>query len=76
MLYFAQIREATKIKREILELPHNATLKDLINLIYRRYPGLRNVKNFKTSVNYHLVKPDAILRNEDEVALLPPISGG
>ena len=76
VLYFAQIREATKVKREILELSPNATLKDLINLIHRRYPELRAVKNFKTSVNYHLVKPDAILKNEDEVALLPPISGG
>lgn len=76
VLYFAQIREATKVKREILELSPNTTLKDLINLIHRRYPELRTVKNFKTSVNYHLVKPDAILKNEDEVALLPPISGG
>lgn len=76
VLYFAQIREATKIKREILELSQNATLEDLIKLIHVRYPEVRNVKNFKISVNYQFVKPDANLGNEDEVAFLPPISGG
>lgn len=76
VLYFAQIREATKIKRETFELSPNVSLRDLIKIIHTRHPELSNVKNFKTSVNYQLLNPDTILRDEDEVAFLPPISGG
>ena len=76
ILYFAQVREATKVKRETLELSKNASVMDLLSIIRSRYPKLRNMSNFNTSVNYKLVNSCAILRDKDEVALLPPISGG
>jgi len=74
--YFAQVREATRIKYETLKLSRDTSVMDLISLIHTRYPKLRHVNNFSTSVNYQLVKSNTILRDKDEVALLPPISGG
>ena len=74
--YFAQVREATRIKYETLKLSRDTSVMDLLSLIHTRYPKLRNVNNFSTSVNYQLVKSNTILRDKDEVALLPPISGG
>ena len=76
VLYFAQVREATKVKKETLEISKNTSVTDLLSLIRTRYPELRNVIDFNTSVNYKLVNSDAILRDKDEVALLPPVSGG
>ncbi len=76
VLYFAQVREATKVKKETLEISKNSSVTDLLSLIRTRYPELRNVIDFNTSVNYKLVNSDAILRDKDEVALLPPVSGG
>ena len=76
ILYFAQVREATKVKRETLELSNNASVMDLLLIIRSRYPKLKNMNDFNTSVNYKLVDSRAILRDKDEVALLPPISGG
>lgn len=76
VLYFAQVREATKVKKETLEISKNSSVTDLLSLIRTRYPELRNVIDFNTSVNYKLVNSDVILRDKDEVALLPPVSGG
>lgn len=61
-----------------MELATNTSIKELISIILNRYPNIKNIKNIKISVNYHIVNSNSnsILKNDDEVALLPPISGG
>ncbi len=61
-----------------MELSTNTSIKDLVSIILTRYPNIKNIKNVKISVNYHFVNSNSnpILKNDDEVALLPPISGG
>jgi len=78
VLYFAFIHEITRKKEEIMELSTNTSIKELILIILTRYPNIKNIKNIKISVNYRIVNSNSnsILKNDDEVALLPPISGG
>jgi sulfur-carrier protein len=78
ILYFAFIHEITRKKEEIMELSTNTSIKELISIILTRYPNIKNIKNIKISVNYRIVNSNSnsILQNNDEVALLPPISGG
>ena len=78
VLYFAFIHETTRRKEEIMELSTNTSIKELILIILTRYPNIKNIKNIKISVNYRIVNSNSnsILKNDDEVALLPPISGG
>ncbi|HKO65010.1 MAG TPA: MoaD/ThiS family protein [Candidatus Nitrosocosmicus sp.] len=78
ILYFSYIHEATRKKEEIMELSTNTSIKELISIILTRYPNIKNIKNLKISVNYRVVNSNSnsILKNNDEVALLPPISGG
>ena len=78
ILYFAFIHEITRKKEEIMELSTNTSIKELILIILTRYPNIKNIKNIKISVNYRIVNSNSnlILKNADEVALLPPISGG
>lgn len=61
-----------------MELSTNTSIKDLVSIILTRYPNIKNIKNVKISVNYHIVNSNSnpILKNDDEVAFLPPISGG
>ena len=61
-----------------MELSTNTSIKDLVSIILTRYPNIKNIKNIKISVNYRVVNSNSnsILKNNDEVALLPPISGG
>lgn len=76
MLYFAQVRDITQIPNEVLEIKQNSSTKDLLTLLYNKYPRLKDEKNLNISINCLISNSDIVLRNLDEVALLPPISGG
>ncbi|MGD9534863.1 MAG: MoaD/ThiS family protein [Candidatus Nitrosocosmicus sp.] len=76
MLYFARVRDITQIPNEVLEIKQNSSTKDLLTFLYNKYPKLKDEKNLSISINCLISKSDIVLRNLDEVALLPPISGG
>lgn len=78
VLYFAFVHETTRKKKEIMELSTNTSIKELLSIIRTRYPNIKNIKNIKISINYRIVDSNSssVLKNDDEVALLPPISGG
>ncbi len=64
------------------ELKMNAaggTVGDLIRQISREYPALADILSqgrVAVSVNHEFAKQDAVVRDGDEVALMPPFSGG
>jgi molybdopterin synthase catalytic subunit/molybdopterin converting factor small subunit len=56
-----------------------ATVKELLAIVGERFPGLRDILacgRILISVNQEFVKPDSPVRDGDEVALMPPFSGG
>jgi molybdopterin converting factor small subunit len=56
-----------------LDFPLEAgTLRALID---ERFPGLRGT-SFRIAVDHHLLADGEIIHNADELALLPPASGG
>ncbi len=77
VLYFAGAKDATGKRRESIKLPEYSTIRELLLEISSTHPRLRNIlKSMKIAVNYKVVDVDAILKEDDEVALLPPVSGG
>jgi len=57
----------------------NSTVADLFTLILLKHPDLSSIQdNMLLSLNMQYISPKAsnILRNGDEVGLIPPISGG
>lgn len=76
MLYFARVRDITQIPNEVLEIKQNSSTKYFLTFLYNKYPKLKDEKNLSISINCLISKSDIVLRNLDEVALLPPISGG
>jgi MoaD family protein len=57
----------------------NVTVGDLLRQIAREYPALSDVLapgTIVVSVNQEFVKQDARVKDGDEVALMPPFSGG
>lgn len=44
--------------------------------LLERYPGLREITSLKVAVNNEFAKEDTALGPDDEVALIPPVSGG
>ena len=77
ILYFAFIKELTGVRSDKMKLPYGSTIHNLLTNILDIYPQIHNLlKSIKVSVNYKVVDTDTILKDGDEVALLPPISGG
>lgn len=77
VLYFAGAKDATGKRRESIKLPLDTTIRELLLEISSTHPRIRNILNsMQIAVNYKVAGVDAILREADEVALLPPVSGG
>jgi molybdopterin converting factor subunit 1 len=76
VLFFGMLRDMVGRSSESLELPAEANVSDLL----ARYRDLPRMAEFlpclAISVNQEYARPDAPLQDEDEVALLPPVSGG
>ena len=61
----------------VLELPAGATVGQLAGTLVQKYPRLpRNPAGLVVAVNYEYCGHDTRLMEGDEVALIPPVSGG
>ena len=73
---FASYREAAGVGRSEIELPPGATVKDAIAQIVGRHPLIAEGRSVVIALNREYVDGDAPLHDGDEVALIPPVSGG
>jgi molybdopterin converting factor subunit 1 len=73
---FASYREAAGVGRIELELPTGATVKDAIFKILKDHPLVAEGRQVVIARNQEYVTPDEPLADGDEVALIPPVSGG
>ena len=65
------------IADDVLDLPGCASLGDLLDHYEKLVPRLKAVRgSIAVSVNQEYVGPEVKLNEGDEVALLPPVSGG
>ncbi len=74
---FGAAREAAGAKELSLALPENARVGDVWAQLVAEYPALEPFESrLAVSVNLEISSLDARLRDADEVAFLPPVSGG
>jgi MoaE-MoaD fusion protein len=73
---FASYREAAGVGRIELDLPAGATVKDAIFKILKDHPLIAEGRQVVIAKNHDYVTPDEPLADGDEVALIPPVSGG
>ena len=77
VLLFAGLREAVGQKQIFLELPDDASLAELMAALGAEHPAVAAYRGrLVISVNAVRAALDRVLRDGDEVALLPPVSGG
>ena len=75
--FFATYREITGLRETKVEVSEGATLAALLARVFEAYPKLAGLRGpMLLAVNQEFADPEAELRAGDEVALLPPISGG
>src|SRR5690606_34419060 len=77
VLYFAVFRERLGTDEEALELADAATVSAAIDELASRHEAIAALRGrFRVAVNHELVGDDHVLRDGDEVALIPPVAGG
>lgn len=75
--YFAVVRELLGRDSEEQELPEGTTVGQLLEQLIARQPVLDRLRrSLLVMVNRRYARPDQLLRDGDEVALIPPVSGG
>ena len=75
--FFATYRELAGSKERSLRVPDGATVRDVLISIYEKHPRLKAHEDAMIlAVNHEFADPAAVLREGDEVALMPPMSGG
>jgi molybdopterin converting factor subunit 1 len=75
--FFASYREVLGKDDVDVNLDEGANVTALIDLIKKKYPELGSLtETLIVSVNREYTEYDAVLKDGDEVALLPPVSGG
>ena len=77
MLFFAVLRERAGRDRDTLDLPSGATVAALLEQLGVRHPALAGLEGrIQVAVNRQMVPRTHLLAAGDEVALIPPVSGG
>jgi len=75
--YFAIMREHLGKSSEVLDIPEGTTAGDIFQLAIRDTPRLAGLQRaVMVMVNEEYVDPGTELHDGDEVALIPPVSGG
>ncbi|RME61740.1 MAG: molybdopterin converting factor subunit 1 [Caldilineae bacterium] len=75
IVLFAGLRQAAGFKQRDLALPEGATVGDLLAQLADEGAGWLQ-RTFYIAVNQEYAGRDAVLHDGDEVAFLPPVSGG
>ena len=77
MLLFALYRERAGTGKLALELPQGATVGDAVSKMRELYPRLAPPEvSIVAAVNTDYVEDGHPLSEGDQVALIPPVSGG
>ena len=81
LLYFARLREVFATGQETPELPDSVTtLADLLDWLRQRGGAwaveLAAGRAYRVAINQDLAEHDTVLRENDEVAIFPPVTGG
>jgi molybdopterin converting factor subunit 1 len=77
VLFFGRVRELAGIAEEALEIPEGSTLADVFERYAARFPQLAGFRaSLVASRNQEFASWDTRLSAEDDIAFLPPVSGG
>jgi molybdopterin synthase catalytic subunit len=77
VLFFGMLKDLAGRANDSLTLDDDAILADVLTHYEQRIPRMRDfLPSLALSVNQEYAGPETKLRPNDEVALLPPVSGG
>ena len=77
VLFFGMLKELVAKASDSIEMPDGALVRDVLAYYEARIPRLKeSLPSLALAVNQQYAGPETKLKADDEVALLPPVSGG
>lgn len=77
VLFFGPARDLARVNSTQLQLPLGSTVQSLRGLLAERFTGLdAALPAMRLAVNLQIAGNEHPLSEGDEVALIPPVSGG
>ena len=77
LLLFASLRDAIGSSKMKIDLPAGATVADLLGRVGEDHPELLSkLAHVRVAIGDEFANNDAMIPNDQEIALIPPVSGG
>ncbi|RTQ46744.1 molybdopterin converting factor subunit 1 [Hymenobacter gummosus] len=73
---FGITREIVGAPQLELSVPEGQSVQALLAQLQQSFPALGQLRSLAVAVNNEYAEPGALLQERDEVALIPPVSGG
>ncbi len=76
ILYFASLKENLKISSEQINLTTTTTVKQLREILIKKHGEHYFPNNILCAVNQEIAIDSLIIKETDEIAFYPPVTGG
>jgi len=75
--FFSHLRDAAGASESEMHVQEGATVADLLMTLYGQHPKLRGWdSSILVGVGVDFVERDYLLKESDEIAIMPPVQGG
>ena len=76
VLLFGITRDLTGQSAVSITLDKDARVSDMLSKMHQQFPALAGIRSLLVAVNGEYAEADQLLNRNDEIALIPPVSGG
>jgi molybdopterin converting factor subunit 1 len=77
VLLFGVLKDLAGKSGDVLDLPEGALVRDVLKQYCSKVPQMKeSMASLAVAVNQEYAGPETALKHDDEVAMLPPVSGG
>lgn len=59
-----------------IEVPNQCTSQQLRDIIFAQYPAFEKLRTLAIAINEDYANGDEVIQASDQIALIPPVSGG
>ncbi|TAF52324.1 MAG: MoaD/ThiS family protein [Oscillatoriales cyanobacterium] len=75
--FFAAYQDAYGLPEVVWSFPEGTIVADVLERCVREHPPLESLRSqTRFGINLEFVEPSTVLADNDEVVLIPPVSGG
>ncbi|WP_299064157.1 MoaD/ThiS family protein [uncultured Polaribacter sp.] len=75
-LFFGITSDLVEESQLDFDVKNNLSIKDFKQFLIEKHPSLENIKSYAIAVNEEYAEEDLLLKENDIVAIIPPVSGG